>query len=570
MNYYAQGGQAYGLKSLAQELPKYGRYGDSIVAHINPQEAMILKAMGGSGTINPYTGLPEYNFFKGITQPFVDVWKGITNLPGIKQVSDAVTPLVQEIAPYAPYIAPFIPMVGPLMAAGIGAAGAGFGGKGRSGFDFKRGLMGGMTAYGLSNLYTGLQAAATAGTTAPSAVDVASSLGVEGASSAPGSQASMLAEMTGPGFGSTGGVASSASYANPAANFIGSAAEGGAQAIAQNAPNAGMFEATPNSIPFDKSLASSVPQSLQIPNLSSMPSRFATEMGNAGSGLQNLVGLGEGTMSEAAKAVGTKFGTGSAGALLTGVQGMSALDEQQKYLDEAKAAGTIDNTEYQAQVARIEESRKRGEDAMIANPYRFAVGGQVDDELGGDYSAMGMDQGNLQKGLFGMGNADMFGLSGNSLMSMFNSSAQQNTPQMSPNADQNPNTSMGGFASPSSFYGGDGGSGLASYGGGNSNAFPLEGQYGIVKMAAGGMPRFLSGGGDGMSDSIKASINGTQEARLADGEFVIPADVVSHIGNGSSKAGAKQLYSMMDRVRSARTGRKSQGKQINPRKLMAA
>ena len=88
--------------------------------------------------------------------------------------------------------------------------------------------------------------------------------------------------------------------------------------------------------------------------------------------------------------------------------------------------------------------------------------------------------------------------------------------------------------------------------------------------AQGGMPRFLSGGGDGMSDSIPASINGSQEARLADGEFVIPADVVSHIGNGSSKAGAKQLYSMMDRVRQARTGRKSQGKQINPRKYLAA
>jgi len=86
--------------------------------------------------------------------------------------------------------------------------------------------------------------------------------------------------------------------------------------------------------------------------------------------------------------------------------------------------------------------------------------------------------------------------------------------------------------------------------------------------AAGGQPRFLSGGGDGMSDSIKASINGTQEARLADGEFVIPADVVSHLGNGSSKAGAKRLYSMMDKVRSARTGTKRQGKQINPKQFM--
>jgi hypothetical protein len=88
--------------------------------------------------------------------------------------------------------------------------------------------------------------------------------------------------------------------------------------------------------------------------------------------------------------------------------------------------------------------------------------------------------------------------------------------------------------------------------------------------AAGGQPRFLSGGGDGMSDDIRATINGNQPARLADGEFVIPADVVSHIGNGSSKAGAKQLYSMMNKVRKARTGNPKQGKQINPRKYMPA
>ena len=93
---------------------------------------------------------------------------------------------------------------------------------------------------------------------------------------------------------------------------------------------------------------------------------------------------------------------------------------------------------------------------------------------------------------------------------------------------------------------------------------------GMPSYAAGGTPRFLSGGGDGMSDSIPATIGGTQEARLADGEFVIPADVVSHLGNGSSKAGAKQLYSMMDRVRKARTGNEKQGRQINPKKLMPA
>jgi hypothetical protein len=82
--------------------------------------------------------------------------------------------------------------------------------------------------------------------------------------------------------------------------------------------------------------------------------------------------------------------------------------------------------------------------------------------------------------------------------------------------------------------------------------------------------RMLKGPGDGMSDSIPASIGGKRPARLATEEFVVPADVVSHLGNGSSDAGAKQLYAMMDKVRKARTGRKSQGREINPRKYMPA
>jgi hypothetical protein len=80
--------------------------------------------------------------------------------------------------------------------------------------------------------------------------------------------------------------------------------------------------------------------------------------------------------------------------------------------------------------------------------------------------------------------------------------------------------------------------------------------------------RMLKGPGDGMSDSIPASIAGKRPARLADGEFVIPADVVSGLGNGSTDAGAKQLYAMMDRVRQKRTGTTKQGKQIKPQKQM--
>jgi hypothetical protein len=90
---------------------------------------------------------------------------------------------------------------------------------------------------------------------------------------------------------------------------------------------------------------------------------------------------------------------------------------------------------------------------------------------------------------------------------------------------------------------------------------------GLTSLKPGG---YLDGAGDGMSDSIPATIEGKQPARLADGEFVVPADVVSHLGNGSSKAGSKRLYSMLDKVRQARTGNKKQGKQIKPEKYMPA
>ena len=88
---------------------------------------------------------------------------------------------------------------------------------------------------------------------------------------------------------------------------------------------------------------------------------------------------------------------------------------------------------------------------------------------------------------------------------------------------------------------------------------------GIAMLAKG---RYLRGSTDGMADKIPSSIDNKQPAKLSHGEFVIPADVVSHLGNGNSDAGADVLYKMMDRVRKARTGTKRQGKRINPKKFM--
>jgi len=103
--------------------------------------------------------------------------------------------------------------------------------------------------------------------------------------------------------------------------------------------------------------------------------------------------------------------------------------------------------------------------------------------------------------------------------------------------------------------------------GGEQNIFGFAEGGSIQKAAAG---KLVTGDGDGMSDDIRANINGDQEARLADGEFVIPADVVSHLGNGSTDAGADRLYSMMDRIRKARTGRKQQAPEIDADKYLPA
>ena len=102
------------------------------------------------------------------------------------------------------------------------------------------------------------------------------------------------------------------------------------------------------------------------------------------------------------------------------------------------------------------------------------------------------------------------------------------------------------------------------------------GMAGLSALASGGAtgpanePRTINGAGDGMSDSVPATIEGVQEARLADGEFVIPADVVADLGNGSSNAGSKKLYAMMDRVRKARHGTTEQPPEVDTGRLMPA
>lgn len=103
---------------------------------------------------------------------------------------------------------------------------------------------------------------------------------------------------------------------------------------------------------------------------------------------------------------------------------------------------------------------------------------------------------------------------------------------------------------------------------GGVTGFRRAAQGGVMSIADGVQPMYLGGPTDGMADQVPAHIDNKRPAALSDGEFIIPADVVSHLGNGNSNAGAHRLYKMMDDIREARTGNREQGVQINPNKFM--
>jgi len=111
---------------------------------------------------------------------------------------------------------------------------------------------------------------------------------------------------------------------------------------------------------------------------------------------------------------------------------------------------------------------------------------------------------------------------------------------------------------------------------------PKAASGGLMSLAGGGMPqeynlgsysdggRLLKGPGDGVSDSIPAIIGKKQPARLATGEFVVPARIVSELGNGSTEAGAKRLYEMMDRIQKTRRKTKNVAANTNAAKYLPA
>jgi len=447
---YQQGGQIMnyaqgGLPSLANNMASRGRYGDSMLVHMSPQEVQGLQqlamANGTSLSINPYTGMPEAFSLKKI----------------FKSIAKFVAPIL-----------PFIPIPGlaglsPLITkALLSTAVGGFSGK-KGGFDLKRGLMSGLTTYGIGSLAQGAGAAANA--------NAGANVGDIGAQQA----------------------------ADAAINI-------NATPVSASAPAGAMMDAATGSVlPAPDAAAAAAPKFMQSMPEGSSLTDYVTQTGRniqtAGQGLYDTVTGAPGaraafTSGQAINPFTDKpIGVGTAaGAAFAGVTGAKTLDELEKAKDEAdkilKDAAT-----------RTEEEKEYARNILRNYPveYRRITGQEVTG--------------------FGM--------------------------------------AAGGMTGP-----------YVSNGFQEDNAMV---QDGIPSLAKGGLPpRYLRGGGDGMSDSIRANIEGKQEARLADGEFVVPADVVSHLGNGSSNAGAKRLYAMMDRVRRSRTGKTRQAPEVNTRRMMPA
>lgn len=436
---YAQGG----LPSLANNMASKGRYGDSMMVHMSPQEVQGLQrlamANGTSLSVNPYTGMPE---------------------------AFSLKKMFKKIAKFVAPILPFIPIPGlaglsPLITKALLSTAVG-GLSGKKGFDLKRGLMSGLTTYGIGSLAQGAGAAANA--------NAGANIGDIAAQQAADSAISINAVPAGPDFAPGTMMDAVTGDVLPPTDAAATAASKFAEAMPEGSGFMDYVNQTGQNI---KTAATGL---------------YDTVTGAPGARAAFTSGQAINPFTDKPIGVGT-----AASAAFTGVAGMKTLDELEKAKAEAdKILQDVNNkneeekayarkilADYPVQYRRITGQEVSG--------FGMAGGGRIDsydDEIGGDDNMM---------------------------------------------------------------------------------------QGGIAALAKGGLPpRYLRGGGDGMSDSIRANIGGKQEARLADGEFVIPADVVSHLGNGSSNAGAKRLYSMMDRVRRSRTGKTRQAPQVNTRRMMPA
>jgi len=497
--------ETYGLENAAEMIRRRGRGDDTILAHITPQEAGILKLLGGSGTINPYTGLPEFKkWYKYITDPVQDLGRKIDDelLQPIKKGLDTgIESIAKALGPVGSIAAAYFG--GPIGAAIY----QGFAAPGED-FDFKNAAKAAALTYAAGELQ-GMGGGAEAGAGAGAGADLATQQAIDAGIdivSAPSMypSVSQAVSMSGPGAfegAYSDAVSSPLSYdGSGIGEPVGQYASAGTTATdayptAPTTPAVDPYavdnvgNVSESRVMGDYGYGSAPVETYNLPR-----AEDATGIRGLDTSGENILGaagsLGEAT-AEAA------YGLASRNPLTTLSLGATAYGayKTKQELDAAKAEADRILAD---RANRKKEEIEWAQSVMRDYPY--------------NYQRLTEEEVRRERGMAMGGRID--------------------------NGEDNRDEMM---------------------------------QGGIAALAKGGLPpRYLRGGGDGMSDSIRASIEGKQEARLADGEFVVPADVVSHLGNGSSNAGAKRLYSMMDRVRRSRTGKTRQAPEINTRRLMPA
>lgn len=461
--------QQYGLAAAAENLREKGRYGDTVLAHITPEEAGILQLLGGSGTVNPYTGLPEF------WNPWKDIKRGLSSLddrvfqPVFRGINRGVESIAKALGPVGSIAAAYFG--GPIGAALY----QGFAAPGNK-FQFDDAAKAAFLTYAGQKVGDLMSTSGTPGISGFG--EAADSVGGAGVGSTLGGAPAPGAGIYDFGYGP--GVVDAVSSGIPVSA----------------APDANVISYTPNP---DSIMGGAQP----VENVAEGIRTTATDATRAG------IPKPEPTAAEVInKALEPSFADKALN-YVSAVPGKAIeyIADPKNIIPTTLAATTLygivkskqelDNQREEAKRVLENQEREKAEDVARAK--------QIMAEYPINYQRITAEE----FGKYGIGKA-----AGGSVLN------------------------------------------------------PDEG--GISSLLRGGKlpPRYLKGGGDGMSDSIPARIGGKQEARLADGEFVVPADVVSHLGNGSSNAGAKKLYAMMDRVRQARTGKKRQAPKVRTERYM--
>ena len=527
MPVYKRGGEVketYGLDNIAEMIRQRGREGDTVLAHISPEEAGILKLLGGSGTTNPYTGLPE---FKSIRQylkstPVVkDIYKvgskigkGIES--GVESIAKALGPVGSIAAAY------FGGPIGAALYQGLAAPG--------SSFDTKNAIKAAALTYAGN---------AISGASNPMAprFDYSNAFG-SGMEYVPMSDVSSVASSA-PSVGEA--VAMSGPGSFDAGVGLDSMSGGPGYSYTDTLANVQPITALPSGIsaPVEQYASAASTATDAYPSAPSAPAASAPYSADVGE-VPGVTSTSGATPVDTRSALSQGIDTVRQG-YNTAVEGVKSLVPE-PIRDAYSYAKELIPENYREILSTAKDVALVGSGAATAYGM-YQTKKELEDAKREADRILG-DQANRKKEEVEWAQGVM-----------------RDYPYNYKRLTEEEVRSERGMAM-----------------GGRINSYDDEMgrddgmmQGGIAALAKGGLPpRYLRGGGDGMSDSIKASIEGKQEARLADGEFVVPADVVSHLGNGSSNAGAKKLYSMMDRVRRSRTGKTRQAPEVNTRRLMPA